>query len=62
MAEQKQVCSSKLMALPPLQMVLSDPAMPDPFLRRKEDLNAGSQKRDMEGTVRRLIAHLKDEK
>jgi hypothetical protein len=62
MGEKKRVYEAEVMALPPLRMVLGDVPVPDPYGWRK-----GGQKRqkldpDMEGTVKRMITHLKDEK
>jgi hypothetical protein len=55
--------SSVLPALPPLRLVLGDVPIPDPDGRRNSRLE-GRQKLDpeIESTVKRLIAHLKDEK
>lgn len=59
MAEKKRVYESDVMALPPLRLVLGDIPSPDPADRRKAQ---GKQKpeHEMEATVKKLIAHLKE--
>jgi hypothetical protein len=61
MAEKKKrVYESSVMALPPLRLVLGDVPSPDPEKRRAgTNLRPG---REMETPVKKLIAHLKEEK
>ncbi len=50
---------ANVMALPPLRLVLGDVPSPDPEERRKvRDYQKSS--RDMETTVKKIIAHLKE--
>jgi hypothetical protein len=62
MAEKKHVYKNEVMALPPLRLVLGDVPVPDPDWRRNADQKRQQLDPRMEGTVKRLIAHLKDEK
>jgi hypothetical protein len=62
MAEKKHMYEAEVMALPPLRMELGDVPVPDPDGRRKADQKQQKLDPEMEGTVRRLIEHLKDEK
>ena len=62
MAEKKHVYEAEVMTLPTLRMVLGDVPVPDPDWRRKADQKRQKQAPELEGTVKRLIAHLKDEK
>ncbi len=62
MAEKKQMLEAEAMALPPLRMVLGDMPFPDPDWRYKTEQKPQKLDLSMEGTVKRLIAHLKDEK
>jgi hypothetical protein len=62
MAEKKRLDESEGMFLTPLRLVMGDIPIPDPDGQRK-----AGQKRQipdplMESTVKRLIAHFKDEK
>ncbi len=61
MADKKRVYEAEMMALPPLRMVLGDVPVPDPDGRRKANQKQRKLDPAMEGTVKRLIAHLKDE-
>jgi hypothetical protein len=54
--------SSVLPALPPLGLVLGDVPIPDPDGRHKAGQKRQKLDSEMESTVKRLIAHLKDEK
>ncbi len=62
MAEKKHVYEAEVMAMPPLRMVLSDVPVPDPDGQHKTGQKQPKLDPEMEGTVKRLIAHLKDEK
>ena len=62
MAEKKHKYEADVMALPPLRLVLGDVPVPDPDGRRKAGRKQRKLDPKMEGTIRRLIAHLKDEK
>jgi hypothetical protein len=59
MAEKKRVYESDVMALPPLRLVLGDVPSPDPDGRRKAQ-NKQKANREIESTVKKLIAHLKE--
>jgi hypothetical protein len=62
MAEKKRVYESDVMALPPLRLVLGDIPSPDPDRRTKLGQQPLKPGREMEIPVKRLIAHLKDQK
>ncbi|HEX7541425.1 MAG TPA: hypothetical protein VF352_04775 [Anaerolineales bacterium] len=62
MAEKKRESESQVMSLPPLHIVLGDVSFPDPDGRYKTAEKQQKLDPDMEGIVKRLIAHLKDEK
>jgi hypothetical protein len=59
MTEKKHVYQAEVIALPPLKMVLGEIPSPDPEWRRKRQPQKPS--REMETTVKRLIAHLKED-
>jgi hypothetical protein len=58
MAEKKYVYKAEVLALPPLKMVLSEIPAPDPDGRKGQKPHQPSP--EMEITVKRLIAHLKE--
>jgi hypothetical protein len=60
MADKKRVYKSEVLALPPLRMVLGEVPSPDP--ERRKSNKPALKPREMESTVKRIIAHLKDEK
>ncbi len=60
MTEKKHIYESEVMALPPLRMVLGDIPAPDPEKQYQVDWKHPKTRREMEGTVKRLIAHLKE--
>jgi len=62
MAEKKHVYETEVMALPLLHLVLGDVPVPDPDWRRNTGQKQQKLNPEMEGTVKRLIAYLKDEK
>jgi hypothetical protein len=62
MAEKKRVYEAQVMNLPPLRLVLGDVPVPDPAGLRKSGKEQRKLDSEMEGTVKRLIAHLKDDK
>lgn len=62
MADKKQISEAEIIASPPLHMVLGDMPFQDPDWRCKTDQKPRKLDPSMEGTVKRLIAHLKDEK
>ena len=62
MAEKKRGYVAEMMALSPLRMMLGDMSGPDPDGRHKGGLKRLKLDHEMENTVKRLIAHLKDEK
>jgi hypothetical protein len=62
MAEKKRVYEAQVMNLPPLRLVLGDVPVPDPAGLHKSGKERQKLDPEMEGTVKRLIAHLKDDK
>ena len=64
MAEKKHMhrYETDVMALPPLRMMLGEVPIPDPDGRRKSNLKRQEMAPELEGSIKRLIAHLKDEK
>jgi hypothetical protein len=62
MVDKKRVYEAQVMTLPPLRLVLGDVPVPDPTILRKAGQNRQKLEPEMEGTVKRLISHLKDEK
>jgi hypothetical protein len=56
------VYEAQVMALPPLRLVLGDVPVPDPAGLRKTSQEGQKFDPEMEGSVKRLIAHLKDNK
>jgi len=62
MTEKKHIYEAEVMALPPLRMVLGEVPSPDPEGRRKSNQPALKSNREMVVPVKRLIAHLKEEK
>jgi hypothetical protein len=59
MAEKKRIYESEVMALPPLRMVLGDVPSPDPEGWRKLQTRQ-KPSQELESTVKKLIAHLKE--
>jgi hypothetical protein len=62
MAEKKHVNEAEEMALSLLHLVLGDVPVTNPDGWRKARQERQKLDPEMEGTVKRLIAHLKDEK
>jgi len=62
MTEKKHRYESEVFALPPLRMVLGDVPSPDPERRGKGHTNPLKPPHELIVPVKRLIAHLKDEK
>jgi hypothetical protein len=62
MNEKKHVYEAEVMALPPLRMVLGEVPSPDPERRGKGNTNPLKPSQDLVVPVKRLIAHLKEEK
>jgi hypothetical protein len=62
MAEKKRLYEAEVMALPPLRLVLGDVPVPDPDWRRNANQKPQMPDPKLEGPVKRLIAHLKDDK
>ncbi len=64
MSEKKNmnVYESDVMALPPLRLVLGDIPSPDPEKKHRSRSNHDRPGRELELPVRKLIAHLKEEK
>ncbi len=60
MTDKKHVYNVDVMALPPLRMVLGDIPVPDPEKQFQVNRKQQTPSREMEGTVKRLIAHLKE--
>jgi len=60
-ATKKRIYQSDVMGLPPLRLVLGDVPSPDPDRRRNgQDLRKNTH--ELETPVKRLIAHLKEDK
>jgi hypothetical protein len=62
MTEKKNMYETSVMALPPLRMVLGEVPSPDPDRRYKSNQVSMKSPHDLVVPVKRLIAHLKDEK
>ena len=62
MTEKKHIYEAEVMALPPLRMVLGEVPSPDPEGRRKGNQMLLKSSRELVIPVKRLIAHLKEEK
>jgi hypothetical protein len=62
MAENKPLYDSQVINYPPVRLVLGEMPSPAPAGLLKGGKDAKWISREMEGTVKRLIAHLKDEK
>ncbi len=60
MIEKKRIYESEVMALPPLRLVLGDIPSPDPEGFRRKSQNGQVPGQVMETTVKKLIAHLKE--
>ena len=56
MDEKKRVYDSEVMALPPLRLVIGDVPNPDPERRNRSNQLTRKSNREIEGTVKRLIA------
>ena len=61
MDKKKHVYESEVMALPPLRLVLGDIPSPDPERRTMSGQPLHKTGREIEGTVKRLIAHLEED-
>jgi len=61
MAEDKHVYDSEVIGLPPLRLVLGEVPVPDPE-RQTRPQPLHKSPREMEKTVKRLIAHLEEKK
>jgi len=61
MAEEKIVYESDVIALPPLRLVLGEVPVPDPE-RQARTRSQQKSPREIEVTVKRLIAHLEEKK
>jgi hypothetical protein len=61
MDEKKRVYESEVMALPPLRLVIGDVPNPDPDKRNRSNQLMRKANREMEGTVKRIIAHLEED-
>jgi hypothetical protein len=61
MANKKRVYESDVMALPPLRMVLGEVPNPDPERKRRAGRKPRKiDDREMEGMVKKLISHLRE--
>ena len=60
MDEKKRVSDSEVMTLPPVRLVIGDAPSPDPDRRNSPDQLIRKPNREMEGTVKRIIAHLEE--
>ena len=61
MDKKKHVYESEVMALPPLRLVLGDIPSPDPERRTLSGQPLRKPGHEVEGTVKRLIAHLEED-
>jgi hypothetical protein len=61
MDEKKRVYDSEVMALPPLRLVIGDVPNPDPDRRKRSNQLMHKSPREIEGTVKRIIAHLEED-
>jgi hypothetical protein len=61
MDEKKRVYESEVMALPPLRLVIGDVPNPDPDKRNRSNQLMRKSNREMEGTVKRIIALLEQD-
>ena len=61
MDEKKRIYDSEVMALPPLRLVIGDVPNPDPDKRNRSNQLNRKPNREIEGTVKRLIAHLEED-
>jgi hypothetical protein len=62
MTEKKRILESEVMSLPPLHTVLGDVPSPDPDRRSKGHTTPLKNTHDMIVPVKRIIAHLKNQK
>ncbi len=62
MSEKKHVYEAEVMALPPLRMVLGEVPSPDPERRGKGNTHPLKSNQDLIMPVKKLIAHLKEQK
>ena len=60
MDEKKRVYDSEVMALPPLRLVIGDVPNPDPDRRNTANQLMHKSNHEIEGTVKRIIAHLEE--
>ena len=60
MDEKKRVSDSEVMTLPPVRLVIGDVPSPDLDRRNCPDQLIRKPNREMEGTVKRIIAHLEE--
>jgi hypothetical protein len=61
MDEKKRVYSSDVIALPPLRLVIGDIPNPDPDKRNRSSQLMRKSNREIEGTVKRIIARLEED-
>jgi hypothetical protein len=61
MDEKKRVPDAEEMGLPPLRLILGNVPSPDPEKRSKSNQQAQKPTREIEGTVKRLIAYLEED-
>ena len=61
MDKKKHVYESEVMALPPLRMVIGDIPSPDPDRHSKLIPQMQKSSQEIEGMVKRLIAHLEED-
>ena len=60
--KKKLVYDSEVMALPPLRLVIGDIPIPDPDRRNLSNQPLRKPGREMEISVKRIIAHLEQDK
>ena len=61
MEEKKRVYDSEVMALPPLRLVIGDVPNTDPDRRNRSNQLLRKSNREIEGTIKRIIAHLEED-
>lgn len=60
--KKKLVYDSEVMALPPLRLVIGDIPSPDPDRRNMSNQSTRKAGREIEISVKRIIAHLEQDK
>jgi len=61
MDEKKRIYDSEGLARPPVRLIIGDVPNPDPDRRNWSDQLTRKSNREIEGVVKRIIAHLEEE-